>query len=120
MFSERLLDHFENPRNVGPLDDPAVRIDVANPVCGDELALWARVQEGTIVEARYQTRGCTASIATGSALTELLAGSSIDDLNALTQQRIEEAVGGLPNESKHAARLALDAVRALSEALRPG
>lgn len=117
MFSERLLDHFANPRNIGPLEEPAVRVDVSNPICGDELALWARVENGSIVEARYQTRGCTASIATGSALTELLAGRAVADLGTIGQAEIEDAVGGLPDSSKHAARLALDAVRALGKAL---
>ena len=116
MFSERLLDHFQNPRNVGRLDEPAIVIEVSNPICGDELTLSARVEEGRIAEVRYQTRGCTASIAAGSALTELLHGRTMDEAAAVTEPQIEEAVGGLPAASKHAARLALDAARALANA----
>lgn len=118
MFSETLLDHFENPRNVGELDGPSAVVDVANPICGDELRLSVRVEDGRLSEVRYQTRGCAASIATGSALTELLAGKSVDELPAVTSAQIEEAVGGLPSTSKHAASLGLDAVRALAAALR--
>ncbi len=113
MYSERLLDHFRNPRNVGRLGPPARSVEVSNPVCGDILVLSARIEAGRIVEARYQTRGCTASIAAGSALTELLAGSNTEQAALLAPRDVEEAVGGLGNESKHAAVLAIDAVRAL-------
>lgn len=112
-YSEQLLDHFENPRNVGTLDPPALTAEAANPVCGDELKLYARIADGRIREIRYQTRGCTASIAAGSALTELLAGRTIEEAGALGEAAVEEALGGLGNESKHAARLAVDAARAL-------
>ena len=117
MFSDKLIDHFENPRNVGALDEPALHVRAENPICGDILELWARVgKDGRIVEARYQTRGCTASIATGSALTELLAGRTAAELGKLDRTTIEAAVGGLPNESKHAAMLAADAVKLLAAA----
>ena len=114
MFSPKLLDHFENPRNPGSLDPPAVQVRVENPICGDILELAARVEDGRIVEARYRTRGCTASIAVGSALTELLTGRSVPDLRNVKAADIEAYVDGLPNESKHAAVLAADAVKALA------
>jgi nitrogen fixation protein NifU and related proteins len=117
MFSAKLLDHFENPRNVGSLDPPAVQVRVENPICGDILELAARFEEGRVVEARYRTRGCTASIGVGSALTELMAGKGIVELRAVTAADIEAAVDGLPNESKHAAVLAADAVKALAKAV---
>lgn len=113
MYSEKLLDHFQNPRNVGTLDPPARTVEVSNPVCGDILRLSARWVEGRIAEARYLTRGCTASIAAGSALTELILGKTAPELAALGAAEVEAAVGGLANESKHAAVLAVDAVRAL-------
>ena len=119
MFSERLLDHFENPRNAGRLDDPAALVvEAANPICGDELVLSARVEDGRITEVRYQTRGCTASIAVGSALTELITGRTAAELATLEAAEIEAAVDGLPQESKHAARLAQDAARALAARAR--
>ena len=117
MFSPKLLDHFENPRNAGSLDPPAVQVRVENPICGDILELAVRVQDGRIAEARYRTRGCTASIAVGSALTELLTGKSVRELPSLKASDIEAYVDGLPNESKHAAVLAADAVKTLSRKL---
>lgn len=113
MYSEKLLDHFQNPRNVGELPPPAMTVEVSNPACGDILRLSARFEEGRIAEVRYRTRGCTASIAAGSALTELLEGKTEDEVARLAAADVEAAVGGLSNESKHAAVLAIDAVRAL-------
>jgi nitrogen fixation NifU-like protein len=117
MYSERLLDHFKNPRNAGELPPPARTVEVTNPVCGDILRLSARFEQDRLAEVRYKTRGCTASIAAGSALTELLQGKTREEAARLTARDVEEAVGGLGNESKHAAVLALDAVRALLKAV---
>jgi nitrogen fixation NifU-like protein len=113
VHSERLLEHFQNPRNVGHLPPPAITADVSNPACGDMLRLSARFDGGRVEEVRYQVRGCTASIAAGSALTEWMSGKSRDELKALTPALIEELVGGLEPASKHAAILCLDGVRKL-------
>jgi nitrogen fixation protein NifU and related proteins len=113
MYSARLLDHFQNPRNVGELPPPAVTVEVSNPVCGDILRLSVEFREGRVAQACYKTRGCTASIAAGSALTELLAGMTAPEIAAIRPLDVENAVGGLSAESKHAAILAMDAVRAL-------
>lgn len=113
MYSDRLLDHFRNPRNVGELPPPALTVEVTNPVCGDILRLSARFEDGKIAEIRYRTRGCTASIAAGSALTELLAGKTRDNIRTITTSLVEEQLDGLPAESRHAAVLCVDGVRAL-------
>lgn len=113
VYSERLLDHFENPRNVGELAPPAVTVETSNPACGDVLRLSVRFEAGQVAEARYKVRGCTASIAAGSALTEWLAGRTRAELSAFRPAAIEDALGGLPPASHHAATLAADAVRAL-------
>ena len=113
MYSDRLLDHFRNPRNVGELPPPALTVEVTNPACGDILRLSARIENGAIAQARYKVRGCTASIASGSALSEWLPGKSRADLVALTPTLLEELVGGLIPESKHAAALCIDGVKAL-------
>jgi nitrogen fixation NifU-like protein len=113
MYPEPLLDHFQNPRNVGELPAPAVIVEVSNPACGDILRLSVRVEGGRIVEVRYKVRGCTASIAAGSALTEWLAGKSRAELAAFAAPVIDDAVGGLPAASKHAAVLCADGVKAL-------
>jgi nitrogen fixation NifU-like protein len=113
LVSPELIEHFQNPRNVGELPSPAVTVEVSNPVCGDILRLSALIDGGRITRCGFKVRGCTASIAAGSALTELIAGRDKTGLKSLTAADIEHAVGGLSNESKHAAALCLDAVRAL-------
>jgi nitrogen fixation NifU-like protein len=113
MHSERLLDHFRSPRNPGELPPPAIKVDVTNPACGDMLRLSARFENGRLAEARFLTRGCTASIAASSALTEWMTGKTPAELAALTAPVIEEALGGLEPASKHAAVLCVDGVRAL-------
>jgi len=113
MYSERLLDHFQNPRNVGELPAPAFTFEVSNPACGDILRLSVRIEGEQVVEARYKVRGCTASIAAGSALTELLVGKTRQQIGSLDAKTIEGAVGGLAPESKHAAVLSMDGVKAL-------
>jgi nitrogen fixation NifU-like protein len=112
-MSPELIEHFRNPRNVGELAPPAVTVEVSNPVCGDILRLSALVDAGRIVQCGFKVRGCTASIAAGSALTELIGGRDRAGLGSLNAADIEQVVGGLSNESKHAAALCLDAVRAL-------
>lgn len=117
MHNERILDHFRKPRNAGELLPPAVTIKATNRVCGDILQLSAAVSDGVVREARFKARGCVASIACGSALTEWLPGKSMQDLEAFTPQQAEELVGGLPNESKHAGVLCVDAVKTLSKSI---
>ena len=106
-MSPRLIDHFQNPRNVGELPAPAVQVEVSNPVCGDELRLSVLFQNGRVAQVRYRVRGCTASIAAGSALTELLLANAFDEITAAD---VEQALGGLSSASKHAAALCVDAV----------
>jgi nitrogen fixation NifU-like protein len=117
MYSESLIDYFRNPRGVGELPPPATIIDVENPICGDRLRLSVLYEDGRISEARFKTRGCTASIAAGSALTEWLNGRTRAEIAAFSTEVIEAALGGLPNESKHAAVLCQDSMRALLLAL---
>ena len=100
-------------KDVGELPPPAVTVEVSNPVCGDILRISVRFEDSVVAEARYKTRGCTASIAAGSALTEWLAGKSKQDLMSVKPADIEKLVGGLSQESKHAAVLCADAVRLL-------
>lgn len=118
MYSSRLLEHFQNPRNVGELAAPAVTVEVSNPICGDILRLAVRFEGEIAAEVRYKTRGCTASIAAGSALTEWITGKTRQELAAFAPAVVEEAVGGLPAESRHAAQLCLDGIRALLRASR--
>lgn len=116
-MSPQLIDHFQNPRNVGELPSPAITVEVSNPICGDILRLSADISQGRLEQVRYKVRGCAASIAAGSALTELITGSEFSDLTSVTREQIDAAVGGLSTESKHAAALCVDAIRALHKLL---
>jgi len=113
MYPPRLIEHFQNPRNVGELEEPAVTVEVSNPACGDILRLSVRFAEDRVSEVKYKVRGCTASIAAGSALTEWMTGKTRIELAAFEVSQVDEAVGGLPPASKHAAVLCADGVKAL-------
>jgi len=113
MFSPTVLDHFQNPRNAGELPDANISIEVSNPVCGDTLHLAAVVDGKTVRAVRFLCRGCTASIAAASLLTELLQGRELDERQQLTPHALAAHLGGLPAASFHAAQLACDALHAL-------
>jgi NifU-like protein involved in Fe-S cluster formation len=113
MYSEAVLDHFQNPRNAGTLDAASATVSVENPVCGDILELSARIEAGRIAEARFRTRGCVTALACSSLLTELLRGKTPAEARAITSEQISEALGGLPQATLHGAQLARDAVQAL-------
>jgi nitrogen fixation NifU-like protein len=114
MYSEKLLKHFSDPRNVGDFEDPAARrVEVSNPACGDILKLAVLWEGDRVVGARYQVRGCTASIACGSAVAEWMEGRTRAELAALRAGDVEALVDGLIAESKHAAVLLVDGVKAL-------
>jgi len=112
-FSEAVLEHFRNPRNSGDLDSATHRVEVANPVCGDVLQLVARVEDGQIREARFLCRGCTTAIACASWLTERISGISLEEAHSVGADAIAAGLGGLPEETRHGAVLAADAVKAL-------
>ena len=118
MYSEAVLDHFQNPRNVGTPDATAVTISVENPVCGDILELSARMDAGQIAEARFRTRGCVTAMACSSLLTELLRGKTPAEVRGITPEQISDTLGGLPPATFHAAQLARDAAQALAAKLK--
>lgn len=113
MFSDRLLDHFRNPHNAGDLPGATAVVEVSNPVCGDVLRLSARLENGRIAEAKFKTQGCTASIASSSVLTDLLAGKTPQEARSISAEEISRELGGLPPATFHAAQLCIDAVAAL-------
>jgi nitrogen fixation NifU-like protein len=112
MYSAQLLDHFQNPRNVGDVLDADVVVEIENPACGDLLRLSLRMESGRIIEIRFKARGCVASMACASALTEMLAGKTIDEAKGIQPEMLITRVGGLPQASTHAAQLALDGLSA--------
>jgi len=117
MYSAVVLEHCEHPRNQGDLPDATHTVDVSNPVCGDELRLAVRIEDGRIAAARFQTRGCKAAIASASLLTELMAGKTIEEIRGITAEQISNALGGLPAATRHGSQLAEDAVDALLDQL---
>jgi nitrogen fixation NifU-like protein len=114
MYSAQLLDHFQNPRNAGEIAGADATAEIENPVCGDVLRLTLNASRGQITQVRFKAKGCVAAIACGSAMTELVAGKTMEEARSLRREQLIAAVGGLPQASTHAAQLALDA---LAEAL---
>ena len=112
MYSAQLLDHFQNPRNAGEIADADAMAQIENPACGDVLRLTLKTSAGRVSEVRFKAKGCTAAIACGSALTELVAGKMLNEARSLRREDVIRAVGGLPQGSTHAAQLALDALGA--------
>jgi NifU-like protein involved in Fe-S cluster formation len=112
MYSDKVLEHLENPRNVGEMADASARGEATNPVCGDLLSLYLRMTDGKITSASFQVKGCPPSIAAGSVLTELITNLSMEDAGRLTPQDITNALAGLPRNKEHCSVLAIDALRA--------
>lgn len=114
MYSSQVLEHFEHPRNVGEIENATGSAKVENPACGDIMQLWLRVQEGRIEEVKYRAKGCVPAIACGSALTEMIAGKTIEEARRVRRVELVLKLGGLPQASLHASHLAIDV---LNEAL---
>jgi nitrogen fixation NifU-like protein len=110
MYSQQVLDHFEHPRNAGEVARADAAVQLENPACGDVLKLTLRLADGRIDEIRFLAKGCVASMACGSALTELVRGRTVKEARALRREELLAAVGGLPQASVHAGHLALDAL----------
>src|SRR5262245_7348784 len=117
MFSKEVLDHFQNPRNAGELEDATASVEVSNPVCGDLLRISARVEGGRIAEVRFLCRGCTTAIACASRLTELIKGKRISKLEEIGVEALVATFGEFPLETIHGAHLAADAARTLGAKL---
>jgi len=107
-YSEQVLDHFEHPRNLGEIEKPDASAKIEHPVCGDIMQLSVRVAEDRVEEVRFRTRGCVASIAAGSCLTEMMKGKPLAQIRKIRREQIAEALGGLDNASIHATHLAMD------------
>lgn len=113
MYSAQVLDHFQNPRNPGEIQNADARVQIENPACGDVLELTARIASGRVTEIRFRAKGCVSAIACASALMELVEGKSLDEARRLRREELVERIGGLPEASAHAGYLAVDALRAL-------
>ena len=113
MYSPKVLDHFEHPRNPGVVDAANAIAQVENPVCGDILKLTAHISQKRIVEIKFLAKGCVPAMACASAITELVKGKAVDEASAITAEELLDTLGGLPEASTHASHLAVDALAKL-------
>ena len=111
MYSEKVLDHFSNPRNVGEIEDADGVGEIGNAKCGDIMKMYLKIDKGIITDAKFKTFGCGAAVATSSMATELIKGKSIDDALKLTNQAVVEALDGLPAHKLHCSVLAEEAIK---------
>lgn len=111
MYNPTVMDHFENPRNVGQIPDADSIGEVGSLSCGDILRVYIKIEEGKLVNIKYQTFGCAAAVASGSMLTELALGKTVDEALELTNDHVEKALQGLPPKKKHCSNLAADALQ---------
>jgi len=110
MYSDLVLEHFANPRNVGAISDADGVGTVGNPVCGDTMKMFIKVKDNHIYDIKFQTFGCGAAIATSSMITEIVKGKTLEAARKVTNKAVAEALGGLPPAKMHCSNLAADAV----------
>lgn len=111
-YSERVMDHYENPRNVGVISDADGTGIVGNPTCGDVMKLSIKVENGIITDVKFKTFGCGAAIATSSMMTEMVKGKTIEEAMQITNKSVAQELGGLPKVKMHCSVLAEDAFKA--------
>lgn len=110
MYSEKVMEHFSNPRNVGEIPDAdGVGIE-GNPTCGDIMKIYIKVEDDHIMDVKFKTFGCGAAIATSSMVTEMVMGKTLDEALEISNQAVAEALGGLPPVKMHCSNLAADAL----------
>jgi len=112
MYSDKVMDHFANPRNVGEIPDASGSGTVGNAKCGDIMKMDIKVENGVIVDVKFKTFGCGAAIATSSMATEMVKGKTLDEALALTNKAVAEALDGLPPVKMHCSVLAEEAIHA--------
>jgi nitrogen fixation NifU-like protein len=110
MYTDKVMDHFTNPRNVGEIEDANGVGEVGNASCGDIMKIFLKVEDGIIEDVKFKTFGCGAAIATSSMVTEMAIGKTIDEALELTNQAVAEALDGLPAQKMHCSNLAADAL----------
>ena len=110
-YSEKVMDHFMNPRNVGEIESADGVGEVGNPACGDMMRLYLKIDDGKVVDAKFRTFGCGAAIASSSMLTEMIKGKTVDEARAITNQHVADALDGLPAVKIHCSVMAEQAVK---------
>jgi len=115
MYTEKVMDHFKNPRNMGEIPDADGVGTVGNPVCGDLMTFYIKVKDNRIEDVKFKTYGCGAAIATSSMTTELAKGKTLEEAMKLTRASVADSLGGLPPVKMHCSNLAADALHAAIE-----
>ena len=115
MYSEKVMDHFSNPRNVGEIEDADGVGEVGNPVCGDMMTIHIKVDDGKLTDIKFKTFGCGAAIATSSMITEMAMGMTIEEALEITRDSVADALDGLPPVKLHCSNLAADGLHAAIE-----
>jgi nitrogen fixation NifU-like protein len=110
MYSEKVMDHFQNPRNVGVIENPDGVGEVGNPVCGDLMTFYIKVNGDVITDVKFQTFGCGAAIAVSSIVSEMAMGKKLDEARKITKEVVAEELGGLPAQKMHCSNLGADAL----------
>jgi nitrogen fixation NifU-like protein len=118
MYSKKVMEHFTNPRNVGEIPDADGIGEQGNPVCGDAMKIFIKVKDNKIVDAKFQTFGCGASIAVSSMVTEMVKGKTIDEALKISKETVASALDGLPPQKMHCSNLGADALHKAIEAYR--
>ncbi|MGM0471272.1 MAG: Fe-S cluster assembly scaffold protein NifU [Bacillota bacterium] len=111
MYSDKVMDHFQNPRNVGEIEDADGVGEVGNPTCGDIMKMFIKVEDNVIEDIKFKTFGCGAAVATSSITTELVKGKTLEEAQELSNQQVAEELDGLPPEKMHCSNLAADALQ---------
>ena len=112
MYSEKVIDHFQHPRNVGEMPDADVFAEAGSALCGDTTTVYLKIEGDKIKDIRFKTFGCAAAIASSSILTEMVKGMTLDEATKITKNDIVKELGGLPSEKVHCSLLAEDALKA--------
>ena len=118
MYTDKVLDHVRNPRNVGSLDDANVVVQAGDPSCGDALVFFLKIENDSIYDIKFLIKGCGAAVATSSVATELVMGKTLDEVLTLDDQRIAMALDGLPEEKMHCSNMAASALHAAVQQYR--
>jgi len=110
-YSDKVMDHFMNPRNVGMMEDPDGYGKVGNPTCGDVMEIFIKIEDDRIIEIKFRTFGCGSAIATSSMITEMAVGKTLDEAMKITRNDVAQSLDGLPPKKMHCSNLAADALQ---------